>query len=334
MGPLSPEVQQLKNYVDESTRSLQHAINGLSGSLRTNLSRELAQKTVKIEQQLTELASIASAIAIQKGGAGANTYLRPEDVPGKRIPYMFCLDMPISGSSATQVQQSLPITMEGLFVATRRICCFQSSAQIQYTDPDTQAISNFAGRSNGRYRPTSSLADIVDALGSIPLASISQPLVNGTKMASVQFPGSMSGYRTMEFDGKVLLVAAGSSVPRSNVPVPTPGWSQGIGEWQDFSYPDIYERGEVLQVTVTPNHLNNPAAGNVSGVNIFGTDGYPFLQGQYDAQEGIMTPGALTVAGGNVTQNFSTDPINRVYDGIFTVILEGYRIMNPGTGIV
>lgn len=333
-GALLSDVEVARQESLAAIDRLAKHVNALGGYVRGQLETKLQAGQQRIDQQLTDLAKVAGSIAIQHGGAGAGSYVRPEDIPGKRIPYTVCIDIPISNGMVSLQEQSYPIGMEGLFVAVRRMCTFQSFMQCQYTNPSTNAISRFATRTYGRYRPVSSLADTLDAMASIPLATVTQPLPNGLTPAAIQLPGTMSGFRSMEFDGRVLLIAAGSSVPRSNVALPTPGWSPGHGHWQDLGFVDIFERGELLQVQVTPSHVNNPPAGNVDGLNIFGAPAaWPFLAGQYDAHEGIVTPGGVSVSGGVVTR-IAADPMVRLPDGIFTVLFDGYRIMNPGVGIV
>ncbi len=76
--------------------------------------------------------------------------------------------------------------------------------------------------------------------------------------------------------------------------------------------------------------------GNVNAACVFpetgnaGT-GYPFLDGQYDAHEGVCTPGAATLGDGNpiLPNVLATDSVQRLPDGILTLGWEGYRIIQP-----
>jgi hypothetical protein len=132
----------------------------------------------------------------------------------------------------------------------------------------------------------------------------------------------------MEFDGRIIVENAGSSYPRQNISVPSSFWTPQINAPQELGALDFFERGEVITFRVQPNHVNNPAAGNVDGNAIFGADGWPFLQGQYDRQEGICTPGAFTFDDDTLVR-LEVDPIQRLPDGILTIGFSGYRILQP-----
>lgn len=132
----------------------------------------------------------------------------------------------------------------------------------------------------------------------------------------------------MEFDGRIEVINAGSSYPRQNISVPSSMWSPQINAPQELGALDFFERGEIITVKVQPTHVNNPPAGNADGLNIFGITGWPFLAGQYDPHEGIVTPSGFAFIDGSMIR-IGTDPITRLPDGILTIGWEGYRIIQP-----
>jgi len=153
-------------------------------------------------------------------------------------------------------------------------------------------------------------------------------------------PSNMSSFRTMEFDGRLEVINAGSSYPRQNASVPSPFWASECNTPVALGALDFFERGEVITVRVQPTHVNNPAAGNVGGDCVFpvrtapaaGTGGWPFVEGQYDAHEGICTVAPATL-GQNVPpiqpSLLANDSVSRLPSGILTVAWEGYRIIQP-----
>ena len=137
----------------------------------------------------------------------------------------------------------------------------------------------------------------------------------------------MAGFRTMELDALISVIVQGASYPRQNYPVPSSFWSTQINAPVDLGALDFFERGEQITVRVSPTHPNNPSYGNVTGESIFGAgSGWPFLAGQFDPQEGIMTPSPFTT---NPSATIDSDPIVRLPDGILTVAWEGYKIVQP-----
>jgi hypothetical protein len=161
-----------------------------------------------------------------------------------------------------------------------------------------------------------------------PLSGVVPPFT--TQLNGIpEIPSSMSGFRTMEFDGRVLVENAGSSYPRQNISVPSSLWTAEINSPQQLGCLDFYERGEVITFRIQPTHVNNPPAGNVDGPSIFGAGvtNWPFVGGQFDRHEGIVTPGIFSQAG--AIQDIITDPIQRLPDGILTIGFLGYRIQQP-----
>lgn len=327
-------------------------------SLRADLDRKLNNAAQHIRKRDDVLDGVARKLAEINGAVDAIKGMRVggfddspgvkriENIPGRRVPYTMLVDIPI-GANVTSIQQaSVTISQEGPFVAVSRMATFQSALEAQLTNPSTGAVSRFAGRSFGRYRPIHSAWDVNDSHQSNPdpaawvqtiLLGLGGSFPPGFNISDA-IPGavsSTSGFRTMQFDGRVQVINAGSSYPRQNIPVPTSMWSKSINEGVPLGALDFFERGEVITVQVAPNHVNNPAAGNVDGNMIFGSifgsstsTSWPFLAGQYDAHEGIATPTVVNT-GEDQSTTITSDPVTRLPDGILTIGWEGYRIIQP-----
>lgn len=345
----------LKQQAADLRREFEQRLNRQAGHFR----RELAGKDAQIDQKLSELSAIASAISANRsggdGGGGSQrdegNIIRPgtiriEDIPGRRVPYVLAVDIAIGNNTTSQREASVTISQEGPFVAVKRMAIFQSAYEFQTQDPETGQISRFTGRSFGRYRPIHSAWDLLDGKhnaiadsASWFLTAMANPgIAVGTALpsASLGMPSNISSFRTMEFDGRVEVINAGSSYPRQNIEIPSAFWSTSINSPWDLGALDFFERGEVITVRVQPLHVNNPPAGNVDSSCIFpvtdnGGVGWPFLEGQYDAHEGICTPGAVTLGDDNPLEVdvLASDAVQRLPDGILTFAWEGYRIMQP-----
>lgn len=297
-------------------------INNMAAALR----QQTAQNQRLISEQLANLSKIATMV--QMGSArnqGEAGIVRIEDLPGRRVPYDLLVDIPIGFNSTALHTGSVTISQVGPFVAVRRFMAFQSSYQFQVTtDGET---STFAGRTFGRYRPTSSVADYQDANGSNGSFNVTVPYASGDLIAIPEVPNVMAGARSMQFDGRITMVNAGSSYPRQNISVPSVFWSEGISSPLDLAALDFFERGETITFDVQPNHVNNPSAGNIDGSLIYGS-GAPFLAGQFDRHEGIGTPDLFTFPGGTFTP-LATDVVSRLPNGILTIGYIGYQIQQP-----
>jgi len=345
----------LQQQAAELRREFEQKLNRQAGHFR----RELAGKDAHIDQKLSELATIASAIdGTRSGGNGRGAsqrdegnIIRPgtiriEDIPGRRVPYVMAVDIAINNNTTSQREASVTISQEGPFVAVKRMAIFQSAYEFQTTNPDTGQVSRFTGRSFGRYRPIHSAWDIMDAQHNAIAdtatwfwQNLANPsVVTGTQLpnATLGLPSNLSSFRTMEFDGRVEVINAGSSYPRQNIEIPSAFWTTQINAPWDLGALDFFERGEVITVRVQPLHVNNPPVGNVDASAIFpitdnGGTGWPFLDGQYDAHEGIATPDAVTLGDDNPLEVnlLATDAVQRLPDGILTFAWEGYRIIQP-----
>lgn len=319
------------------------------------IAQHIRRRDDVLEQATRRLGEMGAALDVLRssrvGIDDTPGVVRIENIPGRRVPFTFLVDIPI-GSNTTSIQQgSLTISQEGPFVAVRRIATFQSAYEFQVNPVENiiSAPARYSGRSFGRFRPVHSAWDIFDA--STPLASgipviagfadFGNPLSDG----SLPTVSSQSGFRTMEFDGRIAVINAGSSYPRQNIAVPTSFWSSQINAPYDLGCLDFFERGEVITFQVAPTHVNNPPAGNADGANMLanqgpfgpygvaGGVGWPFLAGQYDSHEGIVTPGAITLdlkaTPDPLASTLLADPVVRLPDGILTIGFEGYRIIQP-----
>lgn len=284
---------------------------------------QLRQELLATQQNLS---TIATTLAhLKTNGAGSSVVSAPggrsivkadnkirylEDIPGRRIPFDIVVRIPVGSNVTALQQQTHIISQDGPFVAVARYACFQSAYQFQVTTNGSTAT--FQGRSFGRFRPIHSMWDVNDSQAFNPIVGMAFP---GTGAPIVASPSSHSGYRSMEFDGLVTFKNQGAAYPRSNVEVPTAWWTTQINSPFQLAALDFFERGETLQWEVTPSHVNNPEAGNVSGV----VGSFPFLASQYDVHEGVV----------DTASDATTDPVTRLPNGFVYIGLHGFRIIQP-----
>lgn len=321
---------------NQQIQQLSRNINAVAAKGRTDGENQ----SKAAQQQLAHIATIAHALQMESRRSSGlsdaitwqkNGVVRVEDIPGRRVPYDVVLDIPIVNGSTSEVEATWVVPQEGPFVATARYATFQSQLSYQVMLGAT-VVGRFNGRTFGRYRPIHSAWDLYDAQ-QMPVMT-GNPTATGATPGVMSVTASASGGRSMSFDGRILMINAGSSYPRMNYPLPTSIWTSQINTPQDLGALDFFERGEALTFKVYPNHVNNPPFGNADGADIFatggalGTAGYPFVAGQFDPQEGILTPDAYEVVDSVVTR-LLTDGVTRLPDGILTVGLIGYRIIQP-----
>ncbi len=348
----------LQATAEQLRREFDNKLNRTAGGLR----KAMDDKNAHLHKSISELTMIANAVTGERAGASGpggamhghrdeGNIVRPgtiriEDIPGRRVPYTLLVDIAIGNNTTSERQASVTISQEGPFVAVKRMAIFQSAYEAQTTDPTSGDIARFSGRSFGRYRPIASSWDLLDSQHNAvadtatwwasaianPGIAIGDPLPS----AVLGMPSNMSSFRTMEFDGRIDVINAGSSYPRQNISVPSAFWSKSINAPWDLGALDFFERGEVLTLKVQPLHVNNPPVGNVDSSCVFpdtanGGTGWPFIEGQYDAHEGICTPGAATLGDDTILRPnvLATDSVQRLPDGILTLGWEGYRIIQP-----
>lgn len=280
----------------------------------------IGQRFKAQEQSLQHLAAAVGKVQVY-GGENPDIQ-RIENIPGRRVPFDYLVDIPI-GPNVTSVQQgTITISQEGPFVAVARYATFLSQYQFERTD-NTGAKTTFSGRSYGRYRPIHSAWDLND--GQI-VSEVSQSVpFPGTGAPHVASPSNSSPFRSMEGDYRIKFENAGSSYPRSNIEVPSPFWTKAINSPFNLGALDFFERGEVMTFKVLPTHANNASFGNVFGFGSPNAD-YPFVDSQWDSVEGVADPNEADV---------EVDPIVRAPQGVLTIGFHGYRIIQPpGAGYV
>lgn len=351
--------QSFRQAADDIRREFEAKLNRTAGGLRKQLGESERQMSEKIGQ----MSAIANSLELHRGITDVDTNvgydlrqegnivrpgnIRIEDIPGRRVPYVLLVDIFIENNTTSIRESSVSISQEGPFVAVSRCIAFTSAFEFQTTDPESGQLARFAGRSFGRYRPAHSAWDLMDgqhnAITDTASWFLSQVTTaagvgvgNPVPSASLSLPSNMSSFRTMEFDGRIEIINAGSSYPRQNKEIPSAWWSHGINSPWQLGALDFFERGEVITFKVNPTHVNNPPAGNVRSdcilpVTANGGTGWPFTEGQYDSHEGICTPEAAEIGSVDPTllNVLSTDNVQRLPDGILTVGFEGYRIIQP-----
>lgn len=333
---------QLREAVASLQSKSDRVVNAAVRQMRGDFEKAMEQA----DRRLESMARVADSLSMQRSGDGEPGVVRLEDIPGRRIPFTLLVDIPISSNTTSVREQSVTVSQQGPFVAVKRMAIFQSTHEFQVEDEETGALARLAARSFGRYRPIHSAGDINDSqhaahsesIGWFLAASAGPPAANTVlPTGTLTQPSNMSSFRTMEFDGRISVLNAGSSYPRQNIPVPSAMWTSD-GNAFELGALDFFSRGEVMTIQVQPTHVNNPPAGNVDSQCVFpaafaaGFQGYPFLAGQYDAHEGICTPNGVNMGDSGTENDWEpaiTDPVARLPDGILTIGWEGYRIVQP-----
>lgn len=313
MHPIDRAIAELKQGVGAAHAEARRALSANQQTVGDNARQD--QRLNQMESELRNLATVMSRLSATASGVGDPDRIQSiEQIPGRRIPFDLVVTIPIGANITATQRVSTTISQDGPFIAVQRYATFQSAHE--YSVQSEQGRASFKGRSYGRFRPVHSVADLFDGSGGY------QPVVGGafpgTGNAIWGSPSNHSNFRTMEFDGLVEFRNEGSGWPRQNNPVPTSFYAQEMNSPFPLGALDFFERGEVLTWSVTPTHTNNPAYGNVSS---FGSGGfYPFLDSQYDVQEGILDP---------YIEDQETDPITRLPNGFLIIGFSGFRIIQP-----
>lgn len=311
--------QQVANAIS----NLQQNISTLSQN--ANAAAKMARDALAVQGQLKSIADQQKAIsaAILSGAplsgvpaSGGNQTGRPdikyiESIPGRRVPYDLIVKIPVSSTETTPLTGQVVLSTDGPFVAVARYCVFLSAYQFQVQT--VSATATFNGRSYGRFRPISSVLDIMDAAGGFtqPIG----PASPGTGLTSLVSSNQHSPFRTMEFDG-LIEVTTGSDRKRQNEQVPTSLWAQGFNGVSQLPVLDYIERADTVTFKVQPTHAQNPAAGNIQSI----VGALPYLTSQYDGHEGI----GYTTA---VADPTTPDTIVRNADGILYIGYFGFKIL-------
>lgn len=304
----------------------EHQINAAHASARQALGAAqatqgkyalLEQEFIRLAREQQALAAALSRVNVQAQMGDPNIQ-RIENIPGRRIPFDFIVDIPINFGVTAPQPGLIPIDQTGPFVAVARRATFMSTYQFQLAATEEDPAALFNGRSYGRYRPIHSANDVNDGQ---PFSSVSMAQAfPGTGAPHIASPSNQSPFRSMEMDFRIFMREQGSSLPRQNIPIPSSMWVESLGDAFQLGSLDFFERNQVIQIEVAPNHVANPAYGNVSGFT--GPGGvWPFIDSQWDAVEGISDPAIVT--------GDDTDPITRLPSGVLTIGYTGFRIIQP-----
>lgn len=315
---MNPNVyQQLMDSAGLAVKQSRDALAAAqqAGSQLQGVRQEMAQ----LSRNAAELQAALGRLQVQRS-SGDPGIQRVENIPGRRVPFDYFVDIPI-GDNVTSVQQgTITISQEGPFVAVARMAVFLSTYQFQVnTDLDNpNAVATFAGRSYGRLRPVHSVWDLNDGMPRTQV--VMAQAMPGTGAPHVISPSNASPFRSMQSDYRIRMLNAGASFPRSNIEIPSSFWVKGQNDPFELGALDVFERGEVMTFQVLPLHPNNPPFGNIAG---FGAPNpnYPFVGSGFDAVEGVNDP--------NNADADDTDPVTRVASGILTIGFHGYRIVQP-----
>lgn len=307
-------LQQLHETANAGARMARQALTGL-GQVQ-----QQGQTNEEILRTIHEMQKVIGALQATRGAAPGIQYV--ENMPGRRIPFDYLVDIPI-GAGITSVQQgTITIDQDGPFVAVTRVATFVSTYGFQRTDPETNLTATFNGRSFGRYRPIHSAWDLND--GQPPSEVVQAVGFPGAGAPFVASVSNASPFRSMQPDFRIKFENGGSAFPRSNLEVPSPFWTEQINSPFRLGALDVFERGELMSFKVLPLHANNASFGNISGYGAPNTN-MPFIQSQWDRVEGINDQ--------NDAAADTVDPITRAPQGILTIGFHGFKIIQqPGAG--
>lgn len=274
-----------------------------------------------LRQSLSQMQQTLQAVQQNTLGAGSGSpdIQRIENIPGRRVPFDYVTEIPIAANVTSQRTGTFTITQEGPFVVTARMATFLSQYAFENADG-----ASFLGRTNGRFRPIHSASDIMDAF--LPADVQRVVAFPGDGAPSYSSPALHAPSRSMQFDARIKMLNQGSSFPRSNLPVPTPFWTTFINSPFQLGALDFFARADIVQYEVTPQHVNNPNAGNLAGIGATGV--FPFSDAQFDHHEGINDIEDPDAEPGD------PDPITRLPNGTLIINLHGYRIIQPPGAVV
>ena len=288
----------------------------------------LKQVNATQSQQLQHLTGLLQGLRVgngKTGGGGAAQIGRPdmltiEEIPGRRIPYDLTMQIGIPDAQTSPLTGSYPLSMDGPFIAVARYATFISSYTFQVTNGEN--TERYTGRTWGRQRPISSVMDVMDGIAGWA-DGIASDFDGGCGQgdtppvpAVISRPTSRSGSRSMIFDGYVEI--SSSVYPRQNQQVPTSLWAPGFNQLLQLPVLDYWEKGETIECKIEPLHQNNPAGGNIQAL----LGSMPYLQGQFDGQEGVAYPAWQCTPG-------QPDMIARRPAGILVLGFLGYKILQP-----
>lgn len=316
----SPELQQIadmSNWAAAAARRAEEIATATGGSIDAAVAAVRGEHKL-VMQHLTDLSSVLQATRYDRSGNGNPDIQRVENIPGKRVPFDELVAIKIAANDTSIRTGTITISQEGPFVAVARFASFLSQFSFQVTGPN-QAVANFIGRTNGRWRPVSSATDMFDA--HLPADVERLVAFPGTGAPSYSSPALHAPARSMEFDARITMLNQGSSFPRSNIPVPSSFYSTFINSPFQLGALDFFPRADIIEFRIQPQHVNNPNSGNLFG---FGAGGvFPFSDAQFDHHEGVNDTENLAIQPGDA------DPVVRLPEGTLLIGLHGYRIIQP-----
>jgi hypothetical protein len=334
--------QQLQQAAAQLRSEFEQRLSQTAGGLRKQAHEEIDRRARAMDQQLSDMATIAKALNVTASGPSGSEdpgLIRVESIPGTRVPYIALVEIPIDAGDTSEREQDFLVTQDGLFVAVRRWATFLSEHQFEVTN-SLGVKSTLPGRTNGRYRPVHSADDAMDGVihdvGAAGWYIVEKGLAPAAGHilpgATLSLPSSRSSSRSMQFDGRIQVRDDGTQFPRQNRPAPSAWWSTGNNGPVELGALDVFERATNINFKVQPNHILNPSYGNAFGTAIFpnAPDGFPFSAGQFDPHEGIATPSSVVIGPGGGPVEYvprTSDNITRLPSGYFVIALEGYRIL-------
>ncbi|MFQ5550688.1 MAG: hypothetical protein ACE5FJ_05575 [Gemmatimonadales bacterium] len=308
------DLVRLQQTADASAQMARRALGAAQGAQQNQQANQELLRTVH------DLQKLVHSLQATRGGNPGVQYI--ENIPGRRIPFDYLVDIIIGPNIVAQQQGTITIDQDGPFVAVSRVATFVSQYGFERTDPETSQTAIFNGRSFGRYRPIHSACDLND--GQPPSEVVKAVAFPGTGAPYTASVSNASPFRTMESDYRIKFENAGSSFPRSNLEVPSPFWTEFVNSPFKLGALDFFERGEVMTFKVLPQHANNAAFGNISGGGA-PNPSFPFIDSQWDRVEGINDQNDAAAG--------DTDPITRAPQGILTIGFHGFKIIQqPGAG--
>jgi hypothetical protein len=274
----------------------------------------LMQQLQSQAQQLQDLRNALSRVNVQAQSGDPNIQ-RVENIPGRRIPYDFLVEIPFVAGNAAVQQAIITIDQSGPFIAVARTASFVSTYQFQLQQNGVTAVLN--GRSYGRCRPIHSAMDLNDGQ---PFSEVTQAVAfPGTGSPHIASPSNQSPFRSMEMDFRIEMQEQGSSIRRQNIPMLSSLWVTSRGDAFELGALDFFERSQVISFNVQPLHVPNPEFGNISAFTGGGSE-WPFAGSGWDAIEGIND---------EVDGDPDSDPVTRLPSGVLQIGFHGYRIMQP-----
>ncbi len=323
---IQAEIEQIKARADWAAGAARQAFDLARAAGDRGGMEAIVAEHRQFRAELQGLANALAGLKMERIGGtnGDPNVQRIENIPGTRVPFDMLVEIPIPANSTDPVQGTITVSMEGPFVAEARMCTFLSQYSFTRTDPETQQVTSFLGRTNGRFRPIHSAADQNDAL----LMPETQRVIAmpGTGAPSYASPSNHAPARSMEGDFRVTVRKQDDGFPRSNISVPSSFWTTYINSPFELAALDFFPRASIIEFTVTPQHINNPSAGNLQAYGAGGI--FPFIGAQFDHHEGIQDPLDPRLIAGD------PDPITRLPKGVLIIGFRGYRIFQAPGAVV